>query len=192
MVLCYDSLLRLKKEGYGVIDAPDEAYQSASIDVTLGNSFKIPIMPKNIYFAFPCTGDEFTKNNQLIYQTLTPIKRGDEDRDYCKIEPHGFVLATTNETVKLHRGIGAWIEGRSSIGRSGVFIQNAGWINPGFEGQITLELYNANHFPIYIYSGMGIGQIIIEQLDSKTSKPYKGKYNNQLGTTPPIFIKEES
>ena len=70
-----------------------------------------------------------------------------EEINYRKIEsnsivipPKSFILATTRETVKIPDDIVAFVEGRSSIGRMGLFIQNAGWVDPGFEGQITLEL----------------------------------------------------
>ena len=180
MILSYDSLIKLKEQGYGVIDAPEDAYQAASIDVTLGTSVKRFFRDQNQYIIIP-------GETELKYRDVDPVRRAGDDKLFFQLEPQDFVLATTKETIKLHDGIGAWIEGRSSIGRTGIFIQNAGWINPGFEGQITLEIYNANFFPIYIYSGMGIGQIIIEQLDSNTSKPYKGKYNNQTNATPPIL-----
>ncbi|WP_306298989.1 hypothetical protein [Bacillus sp. OV166] len=54
----------------------------------------------------------------------------------------------------------AFVEGRSSIGRLGLFIQNAGWVDPGFEGHITLELYNANRVPIELRAGRRIYIII--------------------------------
>ncbi len=180
MILSYDSLIKLRDIGYGVIDAPITAYQAASIDVTLSDSFKKPVRKDGS--AFIIIGDGNIEYQDLDYTT----KNDTPGVKYFRINAHEFVLASTKETIKLNEWIAAHIEGRSSIGRSGLFIQNASWINPGFEGQITLEIFNANDFPIYIYSGMRIGQIIIEALDTNTNKPYSGKYLGQKDATPPI------
>jgi dCTP deaminase len=64
------------------------------------------------------------------------------------IPPHSFLLATTMEVVRLPDNLTAFVEGRSSIGRIGLFIQNAGWVDPGFEGQITSGTLQ-RHFPPY-------------------------------------------
>lgn len=73
----------------------------------------------------------------------------------------------------------AFVEGRSSIGRMGLFIQNAGWVDPGFEGQITLELFNANRLPIRLKAGRRICQLVFAQMDRKTGNVYQGKYQGQ-------------
>lgn len=61
----------------------------------------------------------------------------------------------------------------------GLFIQNAGWVDPGFEGKITLELYNANSLPIRLQAGRRIGQFVICQMTTKADNPYAGKYQGQ-------------
>ena len=68
------------------------------------------------------------------------------------IPAHSFLLATTMEYIEIPNYITAFVEGRSSIGRIGLFIQNAGWVDPGFKGRITLELYNANK-PVFLVDG---------------------------------------
>lgn len=98
------------------------------------------------------------------------------------IPPHSFLLATTMERVKLPDDITAFVEGRSSIGRMGLFIQNAGWVDPGFNGTITLELYNANRLPLKFSSGRRICQLVLARLSSACLKPYRGKYQFQSGT----------
>ncbi|PWW26902.1 dCTP deaminase [Cytobacillus oceanisediminis] len=103
-------------------------------------------------------------------------------KDRILIPPNAFVLATTMEYIQLPNNITAFVEGRSSIGRLGLFIQNAGWVDPGFEGHITLELYNANRVPIELISGRRICQLVFAALDQE-SVPYKGKYNGQEKST---------
>ena len=92
------------------------------------------------------------------------------------------MLATTKEYIKLPDNLTAFVEGRSSIGRMGLFIQNAGWVDPGFEGQITLELYNANRLPIKLEADRRICQLVFASMDNKADNPYCGKYQGQKNT----------
>jgi len=108
------------------------------------------------------------------------------------IPPHSFLLATTLEYIRLPENVTAFVEGRSSIGRMGLFIQNAGWVDPGFEGQITLELYNANRLPIKLVSGRRICQLVLAEMDQAAQQPYKGKYQKQRNATGSrIFLDED-
>ena len=91
------------------------------------------------------------------------------------LAPHSFVLATTRERVEVPDFLAAFVEGRSSIGRMGLFIQNAGWVDPGFCGQITLELYNANNLPIEIEAGRRICQIVFAKMDQPVESAYCAK-----------------
>ena len=97
--------------------------------------------------------------------------------------PGQFVLATTMEYFRLGDDLTAFVEGRSSIGRLGLFIQNAGWVDPGFEGEITLELYNASRCAIELEAGRRVGQLVFAQLDRHAETPYRGKYQGQRGAT---------
>ena len=113
-----------------------------------------------------------------------------EAPEYDKVEANefvvptrGFVLATTMEVIRIPNNLTAVIQGRSSVGRLGLFIQNAGWVDPGFEGAITLELYNANAAPMRIEAGRRICQLVIAQADDVVENPYHGKYQGQRETT---------
>lgn len=104
------------------------------------------------------------------------------------IQPHEFLLAETRENLTLPANIVATIEGKSSLARMGLSLhQTGGWIDAGFSGTITLELYNANAVPIKLYAGMKIGQLVFEKTE-KCHVPYNkrvgAKYNNQKGATP--------
>ena len=97
--------------------------------------------------------------------------------------PGQFVLATTMEYFRLPNDLTAFVEGRSSIGRLGLFIQNAGWVDPGFEGEITLELYNASRSAIELRAGRRVGQLVFARMDAPAQNPYRGKYQGQRGAT---------
>ncbi|WP_331475775.1 MULTISPECIES: dCTP deaminase [Eisenbergiella] len=97
--------------------------------------------------------------------------------------PGQFVLATTMEYFELPDNLTAFVEGRSSLGRMGLFIQNAGWVDPEFKGEITQELFNANRCAIEINAGRRVGQLVFAQLDKDALHPYRGKYQGQRGAT---------
>ena len=74
--------------------------------------------------------------------------------------------------IHISDNLTAFVEGRSSLGRIGLFIQNAGWVDPGFRGEITLELFNANRCAIELKAGRRVGQLVFAQLDETALNPY--------------------
>jgi dCTP deaminase len=145
--------------------APD-SIQPASIDCRLDRHFLV-VEDREM--------DVIDLSSEVHYREI-------ED-DSILIPPHSFLLATTMEYVRLPDDLTAFVEGRSSIGRIGLFIQNAGWVDPGFEGQITLELYNANSLPIRLDAGRRICQLVFCRMDQAAETPYRGKYQGQRRTT---------
>ncbi|MFW6006591.1 MAG: dCTP deaminase [Bacillota bacterium] len=139
--------------------------QPASVDLRLGNNFMK--INENLM-------EVMTLKDEIQYVSL--------EREEIVIPPHSFLLATTREYIKLPENLTAFVEGRSSIGRMGLFIQNAGWVDPGFEGQITLELFNANRLPIKLIAGRRICQLVFARMDKKAQTPYNGKYQYQKKT----------
>ena len=111
------------------------------------------------------------------------------DDEPFMLHPGEFVLGATLETVKLGVDVVARLEGKSSLGRLGLLIHStAGFIDPGFEGAITLELSNVATLPIAIYPGMKIGQISFYQMTTAADHPYGSpelgsKYQGQTGPT---------
>lgn len=140
--------------------------QPASVDLRLGRHFL-----------------KLSENDMPCIDMEHPAKYVSIEREEMYLPPHSFVLATTMEYVKLPSHLTAFVEGRSSIGRMGLFIQNAGWVDPGFEGEITLELYNANQMPIKLRAGRRICQLVIARMDQAASLPYRGKYQGQRKAT---------
>lgn len=99
-----------------------------------------------------------------------------------------FALATTEENVTIPNGMVALLHGRSSVGRLGLFIENAGLIDPGFRGQVTLELTNVEDYDIELVAGMRIGQLTFHRVENAPSVGYSkhngNKYDDQSGPTP--------
>ncbi|MBI4231928.1 dCTP deaminase [Candidatus Peregrinibacteria bacterium] len=152
----------------------DKSVQPASIDCRLGDHF---LVLEDNQMHVISLGEEI-KYRELAGESIT-------------IPPHSFILATTQEYVKLPNNLTAFVEGRSSIGRIGLFIQNAGWVDPGFEGRITLELYNASSLPIKLEAGTRICQLVFCKMDSAADTPYQGKYQGQSKTVGSRVIQDK-
>lgn len=160
-------------------DLEIEPYESnhvepASVDLRLGNEFKVPkkrYANRSIDLRDP--DDDILMYDQYVGE--------------YKLFPGDFVLATTKESVTLPDNLVAKVTGRSSLGRLGLSIhQTAGFIDPGFEGQITLELSNHGPAPVLLAEGARICQIIFTELSSPAEEPYGhdgSQYQGQTGAT---------
>ena len=167
MILSDQTIRRMLEEKSLVIE-PLEAQQiqPASVDIRLGDTFSI--------VEDSSTGI-ITLDREIRYKTIRT--------DKYLLLPGQFVLATTMEYIALPDDLTAFVEGRSSLGRMGLFIQNAGWVDPGFRGEITLELYNANRCAIELTAGRRVGQLVFARMDAPALRPYDGKYQGQRGAT---------
>lgn len=114
----------------------------------------------------------------------------DSDGYVWQLAPGQFALASTQEWVMLPPTICGRVEGKSTWGRRGLLIHAAGFIDPGFEGQITLELKNLTDWTIPIYRGVRICQIALDWMDVPSDRPYGhadlgSHYQRQRGVTGP-------
>lgn len=174
MILSDKTLKSMIASGELVFTPIDEkSIQPASIDCRLGDHFLI--LESNQM-------DILTLDSEIQYREIT--------NDFITIPPHTFLLATTQEYIRLPNNLTAFVEGRSSIGRIGLFIQNAGWVDPGFEGRITLELYNASSLPIKLQAGKRICQLVFCKMDAAADAPYSGKYQGQGKTVGSLVYKD--
>lgn len=146
-----------------------------------------------------CRMDRFFRVfNNSKYTHIDPKKRMEDlttlvevpDGDSFVLHPGEFVLASTLERFTLSNKIAARLEGKSSLGRLGLLTHStAGFIDPGFDGCITLELSNVSNLPITLWPGMKVGQLAIFTLSSPAETPYGSgtlgsKYQGQRGPTP--------
>ncbi|MDH4248857.1 MAG: dCTP deaminase [Deltaproteobacteria bacterium] len=163
MILSDGRLRELLKSGELRVEPLEEnSIQPASIDLRLGQ--------------------HYLKVDENDFDTIRldrPIRYVEVTREEIVIPPLSFMLATTMEYIRLPTNVTAFVEGRSSIGRIGLFVQNAGWVDPGFEGELTLELFNANRQPIILQAGRRVCQLVFAQMDRPAESPYQGKYQGQ-------------
>jgi len=145
--------------------------QPASYDVALSNEFRV-FKPRNL-----CPEDM----RLLAKRTLDPRNLGEfeymesiiVDEGAFRLRPSEFVLGMTEEYVRLGADVAARLEGKSSLGRIGIVIHStAGWIDPGFEGRITLEIHNVSPFTTLLHPGMLIGQLAFMPMSSTVERPY--------------------
>lgn len=176
MVLSDKDISAYLKSGLLKIFPMPEEIGTASIDLRLGSSFlKVDEQSTPIIDV----------ERQISYTTHT-------HDCYVIIPPQTFILGSTKERIVLPGILSAYIEGRSSVGRLGIFVQNAGYIDPGFDGKITIELFNANKLPVKLNVGMRICQLVLLKTSSEVSNLYCGKYQNQDNVTgSKIFIETE-
>ena len=167
MILSDKTILKmLETQTLTISPLEREQIQPASVDIRLGNTFSIvEDIPSGV----------ITLDKEIQYKTI-------QSNSYTLL-PNQFVLATTMEYFELPSNLTAFVEGRSSLGRMGLFIQNAGWVDPGFHGEITLELYNANRCAIELKAGRRVGQLVFAEMDNTALSPYQGKYQGQRGAT---------
>jgi dCTP deaminase len=179
VVLSDRTIARLIREGRIVIDPYDDGLlQPSSVDVRVDRFFRVFHNARYPYIDVKEPQEELTELVEIA---------GDQA---FILHPGEFVLGSTLERIVLPDDLVARLEGKSSLGRLGLLIHStAGFIDPGFDGHVTLELSNVANLPITIYHGMKIGQISFVQLSEPAEKPYGSgelgsKYQGQTGPTP--------
>jgi dCTP deaminase len=179
VVLSDKSIREELASGGIVIDPLDEgAIQPSSIDLHVDRYFRV--------FRNDTTPFIDPKKAQ---EDLTELVEVEEGGSFI-LHPGEFVLGSTLERVELGDDFVARLEGKSSLGRLGLLIHStAGFVDPGFNGHLTLELSNVANLPIAIYPGMKIGQISFLRMSTEAERPYgtkatDSKYQGQKGPTP--------
>jgi dCTP deaminase len=178
VVLSDRTIGRLINEGRIEIDPYDASLlQPSSLDVRVDRYFRV--FRNNRYPHIDVKREQEDLTEQVAI----------DDEPFI-LHPGEFVLGSTLERVRLPDDLVARLEGKSSLGRLGLLIHStAGFIDPGFDGHVTLELSNVANLPITIYHAMKIGQLSFMQLSEPASTPYGAdalgsKYQGQRGPTP--------
>lgn len=144
--------------------------QPASIDLRLDHRFRGYVSPAELPGGPIAAGPVINPaqdQRQLMRDYEVP-----EGKPFL-LPAYGFALGATLEHVAISSGFAGKLEGKSSLGRLGLFIHTtAGWIDPGFEGHITLELFNAAPYPMQLWPGMKIGQLALMALHTPAERPY--------------------
>lgn len=179
MVLSDRTIARLIAEGHIGIDPYDDALlQPSSVDVRVDRYFRVFNNQRHPFIDVKQPQEDLTAEMSI-----------DDEQPFI-LHPGEFVLGSTLERITLPDDLVARLEGKSSLGRLGLLIHStAGFIDPGWDGHVTLELSNVANLPITIYHGMKIGQVSFMQMSEPASTPYGSsslgsKYQGQRGPTP--------
>lgn len=159
-----------------------ENLSAASYDITFSKEikkFKKQDFKEVDFIADPTMGDQ---NMFMCNENLN-------DNENVYLGPHEFMLINTKEKIVLPDNIAAKVFGRSSIGRAGIQVTNAGWIDPGFNGQLTLQLYNQTPITYNLRNLKRIAQLVFFEVGD-VEEVYNGKYQNQEGVTGSKLIYE--
>jgi dCTP deaminase len=158
--------------------------QPSSVDVRVDGKFRVCRNSRYPYIDVRKPMEDLTE--------LVEIR---DDEEPFVLHPGEFVLGQTLESIALPDDIVARLEGKSSLGRLGLLIHStAGFVDPSWEGNLTLELSNVANLPITIYRGMPIGQISFMRMDGPVEHPYgaaevRSKYHGQAEPTPSRFYR---
>jgi dCTP deaminase len=179
MVLSDRTIKEQLAEGRIVVDPLDPAdIQPSSIDLHLGDDFQVFRNSRYPYI-------DPSREQEGLMERVTATAE-----EPFVLHPGEFVLGTTVERIALPIDIVARLEGKSSLGRLGLLIHStAGYVDPGWDGQITLELSNVANLPIVLRPGMKIGQVSFSLMTSPVDRPYGSeglgsKYQHQKGASP--------
>ncbi|MCL2490653.1 MAG: dCTP deaminase [Propionibacteriaceae bacterium] len=178
MLLSDRDILAEVQAGRVRLDPWDAALvQPSSIDVRLDKYFRVF---ENHRYAVIDPAEDQSELTRPVTQDDGPFV----------LHPGEFVLGSTYEYVSLPDDVAARLEGKSSLGRLGLLTHStAGFIDPGFEGHVTLELSNVATLPIALWPGMKVGQLCFFRLSSPAVHPYGSDgagshYQGQRGPTP--------
>lgn len=179
MVLSDRSIKLELARGRIVIDPVDpDDIQPSSVDLHLGDGFQVFRNSRLPYIDPECEQQGLTE--PVIASVSEPFV----------LHPGEFALGTTVERIGLPDDLVGRLEGKSSLGRLGLLIHStAGYVDPGWEGKLTLELSNVANLPIVLTPGMEIGQISFSQMTTPVDRPYGhhelgSKYKGQCEATP--------
>ena len=176
----------LKAGRIGIEPFQEAAVQPSSVDLHVDRFFRTFHNARYPYIDVKRPMDDLTEVIEV------------KEEEAFILHPGEFVLGSTLEYVTLPNDLVARLEGKSSLGRLGLLIHStAGYVDPGFEGHLTLELSNVANLPITIYPGMKIGQISFFRLTSEAENPYGSakvgsKYQGQRGPTPSRYYENFS
>jgi len=185
-VILSDRDIRSALEAGRIVIEPfsPDAVQPSSVDLHLDRRFRVF---RNSRYPFIDVRQD--------QPDLTELVEIEEEQPFI-LHPGEFVLGSTLERVSLPNDLVARLEGKSSLGRLGLLIHStAGYVDPGWDGNLTLELSNVANLPITLYYGMKIGQISFQQMSSPVDVAYGderigSKYRGQRDPTASLYHRD--
>jgi dCTP deaminase len=177
-----DMLERVATHSLLIDPFDSECVQPSTYDVRLGSQFRL-------FSSHDMTHIDLAQKRRVETQLVEVDELG------FVLHPGEFALASTVERFRIPSDLAAKLEGKSSLGRLGLVVHaTAGYIDPGFEGQITFEMSNVNVVPIVLRPGIKVAQICFFVMSSPVNRPYGtagNRYQGQMGPTESRFWDSE-
>jgi len=190
-------------KGELIINSPlnEEQFKPNSVNLTLDDSAKV--LKHSYYYNYQQHANRIINRVDNYIDIRYPIKYDKKEFNVYEtadgkslkcylLEPKEFVLMSTKETLKIPNGIVAFIQGRSSVARLGIQVEQSGLVDSGFTGTITLEMFNESSEKIMLFEGMRIAEVYFfkSQYAEKLYDTLKPKYQNQQGPTESRIYKD--
>jgi dCTP deaminase len=161
---------------------PIERINGATVDVRLGNQFRVFRGHTAAFIDLSGPKDEVSAALDRVMSDEIVLPEGEA----FFLHPGELALAVTLESVTLPSDLVGWLDGRSSLARLGLMVHvTAHRIDPGWQGRIVLEFYNSGKLPLALRPGMLIGALSFEPLSGPAARPYNSrqdaKYRDQQG-----------
>jgi dCTP deaminase len=161
--------VRTDEEGRKILSYGTSSY---GYDVTLARKFAI-----------------FTNLNSAIIDPLDFDEKClvEVEGDYVILPPNSYLLGVTNEYFRIPKNVMVVCVGKSTGARAGMLV-NTTPIEPGFEGNVVIEISNATSLPMKIYANMGVAQFMFFESDEECTRSYadgQRKYQGQTGIVTP-------
>ncbi len=177
-----DRWIRRMAEEHGMIE-PFEGGQVRAGVVSYGvSSFGYNVRVADEYKVFTDVHSVLVDPKNFDARSFVDIKG-----DHCIIPPRSFALARTLEYFRIPNDVLVLCVGKSTYARCGIIV-NVTPLEPEWRGYLTLEISNTTPLPAKIYSNEGLAQLLFFQGDEVPEVTYaqrKGKYQDQVGVTPP-------
>ena len=184
MRLCDSDIIQHLNDGHiSIVPRPsDEMISGITVDLTLGNKFRVFQDHAAPYIDLSGPKAETEKALESIMSDEIVIN---SDQAFF-LHPGELALAITHESITLPDNLVGWLDGRSSLARLGLMVHvTAHRIDPGWSGNIVLEFYNSGKLPLALKPEMKIGALSFETMTGSAAKPYTSrvdaKYKNQNG-----------
>ena len=176
MRLCDRDIIAALDDGTIKIDPrPDNlAISGVSVDLTLGNSFRV-------FQGHPAPYLDLSGEKAALAKTIESVMSEEilvKDGEAFFIHPGELVLGVTKESITVPEHLVGWLDGRSSLARLGLMVHvTAHRIDPGWSGGIVLEFLNGGKLPLAVRPGMTIGAINFETMSGPAERPYNKRDN---------------
>ncbi len=184
MILSDGDIIKQLEEGHIQIDPmpPVDEIQGASVDLRLGNQFRLFSMHTGSHIDLWEPREQLAKTIDNVM--LDEVTIGDDEAFY--LHPGELVLGATLEKVTIAENLCGILNGRSSLARLGLMVHaTAHFVDPGWSGQIVLEFFNCGRSPLGLKPGMPVCALGFQVLSSPALNPYNkrmnAKYKDQQG-----------